>query len=150
MNYRGNNNQCDICCGRTKCSYCGNVPREIPKREFSTIRWSKHHEFYELQIEDKPLQFDEINNEFNPQTSTVLKRIIDVESDEFKDILNLTTVRMSHDAHLFLGCTETFRGYFNLDDSDLLLTTGIIVTGFKYGESATQKIIVGIARGKNR
>lgn len=148
MNYRGNNQQCDICCGRTKCSYCGNVPREIPKREFSTIRWSKHHEFYELKFEDKSMEFDPVNNEFNPIVSSLVMRDIDVDSEEFKEIINLTTVRTSHDAHLFLGCTETFKEFFKLDESDLLLTTGIIVTGFKYGESAIQKIIVGIARGK--
>jgi hypothetical protein len=127
MNYRGNNNECDICCGRTKCSYCGNVPREIPKREFTAVRWSKNPEFWELEF----------------VCGEITKTKLDHHSEDFKQYLDLTTVRIAHTAPVFFCCDDTYESIFGLNEKDLVITTGVNLLNGNFH----QKNIVAIKRG---
>lgn len=125
MNYRGNN-QCDICCGRTKCSICGNVPREIPKREFAAVRWSKNPEFFELEF----------------VCGEITKTKLDHHSEDFKQYFDLTTVRISHKAHVFFCCDDTYESIFGVNEKDLLITTGVNLLNGNFH----QKCVVAIKR----
>ena len=127
MNYKGNNNQCDLCCGRINCPACGNRVKGRINRDFPSLRFSTVTEFYELEF----------------ICGEIKKTKMEYDSEEFKQYQEEPTTRMDHTATMFFCCDETFESFFNATDNDLILSTGVsLLNGNFY-----QKNIVAIKRG---
>lgn len=127
MNYRGNNQQCDLCCGRTNCPACGNKVKGRINRDFPSLRFSTVTEFYELEFicgEIKKIQMQ-------------------YDSDEFKPYQDEPTTRMAHTATIFFCSDETYERFFKATANDLILSTGVSLLNGNFH----QKNIVAIKRG---